>query len=266
MSRLKSYDEYTFFHSVNTSVLALGLGLRMGMSRDTPFRLGMGVFLHDIGKMKMPLEILNKPARLTSEEYEIIRQHALRGAELLTATVGLSEESVRPALEHHERVNGTGYPYGRKQDELSVFGMIGAVTDIYDAITTDRVYHKAMPPHEALKYLYQVAQRGHVQTDLVSRFVKCIGVYPVGSCVRLNTNEVGLVERLSLEHPLEPTLLLVRDAQARAIAPPRVLDLAAQTQKPIRAITGAISPGAHGIEANSILDEAIHSHPKTWAA
>lgn len=266
MSRLKSYDEYTFFHSVNTAILALGLGRHMGMNRDALYLLGLGVFLHDVGKMKVPLEILNKPDRLTSQEYEIIKQHALRGAELLTETKGLREEAIRPALEHHERVNGTGYPFGRKQEELSVFGMIGAVTDIYDAITTDRVYHKAMPPHEALQYLYQVAQRGHIQAELVSRFVRCIGVYPVGSCVRLNTNELGVVERLSHERPLEPTLLLVRDAQEALIAPPRVLDLASQTRKPIRTITGVVLPAAHGIDPNTILDETIRSRPKSWVA
>lgn len=266
MSRLKSYDEYTFFHSVNTAILALGLGRHMGMSRDALYLLGLGVFLHDVGKMKVPLEILNKPDRLSSQEYEIIKQHALRGAELLTETKGLREEAIRPALEHHERVNGTGYPFGRKQEELSVFGMIGAVTDIYDAITTDRVYHKAMPPHEALQYLYQVAQRGHVQVELVSRFVRCIGVYPVGSCVRLNTNELGVVERLSHERPLEPTLLLVRDAHGSLIAPPRVLDLAAQTRKPIRNISEVVLPVTQGIDPNLILDEAIRSRPKSWVA
>ncbi|MBI5855801.1 MAG: HD-GYP domain-containing protein [Nitrospirae bacterium] len=266
MSRLKSYDEYTFFHSVNTAILALGLGRHMGMSRDALYLLGLGVFLHDVGKMKVPLEILNKPDRLTNQEYEIIKQHALRGAELLTETKGLREAAIRPALEHHERINGTGYPFGRKQEELSLFGMIGAVTDIYDAITTDRVYHKAMPPHEALQYLYQVAQRGHVQAELVARFVRCIGVYPVGSCVRLNTNELGVVERLSHKRPLEPTLLLVRDAQETVIAPPRVLDLAVQTRKPIRTIAGVVLPAPYGIDPNLILDESIRSRPKSWVA
>lgn len=266
MSRLKSYDEYTFFHSVNTAILALGLGRHLGMTRDSLYVLGLGVFLHDVGKMKIPLEILNKPARLTTEEYEVIKQHALRGAELLTETKGLREAAIRPALEHHERINGTGYPFGRKQDELSLFGMIGAVTDIYDAITTDRVYHKAMPPHDALRYLYQVAQRGHVQADLVSRLVRCIGVYPVGSCVRLNTNELGVVERVTEERPLEPTLLLVRDAQEHVIVPPRVLDMAAQTKRPIRTITGVVSPASYGIDANAILDESIHARSKSWVA
>ena len=266
MSRLKSFDEYTFFHSVNTAILALGLGRHMGMDREALYLLGLGVFLHDVGKMKIPIEVLNKPARLTSEEYEIIKQHALRGAELLNETKGLREEAIRPALEHHERVNGSGYPFGRKREELTTFGMIGAITDIYDAITTDRVYHKAMPPHEALQYLYQVAQRGHVDAEMVSRFVRCIGVYPVGSCVRLNTNELGVVERLREERPLEPTLLLVRDAQDHVIAPPRLLDLAAQTKKPIRSITGAVAPVTQGIDVNVLLDESIRSRPNSWVA
>lgn len=266
MSRLKSFDEYTFFHSVNTAILALGLGRHMGMDRETLYLLGLGVFLHDVGKMKIPIEILNKPARLTSDEYEIIKQHALRGAEVLNETKGLREEAIGPALEHHERVNGSGYPFGRRREELTTFGMIGAITDIYDAITTDRVYHKAMPPHEALQYLYQVAQRGHVDTEMVSRFVRCIGVYPVGSCVRLNTNELGIVESIREERPLEPTLLLVRDAQEHVIAPPRLLDLAGQSKKPIRSITGALAPVTQGIDVNGLLDESIRSRPNSWVA
>lgn len=154
LSRIKRYDEYTFFHSVNTAVLSLALGQTLGMDRGALHHLGMGALLHDVGKMRIPVRILNKPGRLKDAEFEIVKQHALRGAEILSRTTRLEERVIQPALEHHERIDGTGYPFGKQKDTLSQFGLISSVVDIYDAITSDRVYHKAIPPYEAVKYLW----------------------------------------------------------------------------------------------------------------
>ncbi|MEW6542389.1 MAG: HD-GYP domain-containing protein [Nitrospirota bacterium] len=255
LSRLKSFDEYTFFHSVNTAVLALGLGRSLDMDRQTLHLLGMGTLLHDVGKMKIPLNILNKPDRLRSFEYEIIKQHALRGAEILSKTTGLREEAIKPALEHHERVDGTGYPYQRKRDELSLFGLISSVVDIYDAITSDRVYHKAMPPSQALQFLYQLGQQGHLDPPLVERFIKCVGVYPVGSCVLLNTGEVGIVTQIYQDQPLTPKLLLIRDGNARRVMTPTVLDLLTQGQDSPRTIVKALDPHEFGIKVADYMGD-----------
>lgn len=257
LSRLKSFDEYTFFHSVNTAVLALGLGRNLGMPRETLHLLGMGTLLHDVGKTRIPLEILNKPGRYAPSEYEIMKQHALRGAEILSATPGLKEEAIKPALEHHERVDGTGYPFQRKQSDLSLFGLIGSVVDIYDAMTSERVYHTAMPPHKALQFLYDLGQKGHLAPELVQRFIHCVGVYPVGSCVKLNTGEIGVVQEIHHDQPLLPSLLLVRDANGKPKRPPEVLDLAAQQNHPPRTIMNAQDPLEIGLRPAVYLDRVV---------
>ncbi|GIW55285.1 MAG: HD family phosphohydrolase [Nitrospiraceae bacterium] len=247
LSRLKRFDEYTFYHSVNTAVLALALGRRLRYDRASLHRLGIGTLLHDIGKTRIPLEILNKPGKFAAHEFEIMKQHVLRGAEILSKTTGLDESCLRPALEHHERVDGTGYPYGRKKSELSLFGMIAAVADIYDAITSDRCYHKAKPPHEALQFLYGLGQRGHLHMGLVQRFIKVVGVYPVGSCVALNTGEIAVVSRLNHQQPLRPTVLIV-ERGGRRLAKPAELDLDAQVGTPVRSIQTVVDPKAIGVD------------------
>ncbi|TAJ09191.1 MAG: HD-GYP domain-containing protein [Nitrospirae bacterium] len=254
LSRLKSFDEYTFFHSVNTSVLALGMGRSLGMDRATLHLLGMGTLLHDVGKTRVPLEILNKPGRYEPNEYEIIKEHALHGAEILSRTPGLHECAIKPALEHHERVDGTGYPHQRKGHELSQFGLIGSIVDIYDAMTSDRVYHKAMPPFKALQFLFDLGKKGHVDPGLVERFIRCVSVYPVGSCVALKSGAIGIVTQVFPERPLQPKLLLVRDRHARPIEPPEALNLSDQEPGCPHAIGLVLDPAEVGLNPSDYLD------------
>jgi putative nucleotidyltransferase with HDIG domain len=189
LSRLKRFDEYTFYHSVNTSLLAMSMGKSLGFDRSMLHLAGVGTLLHDIGKTKIPLEVLNKPGRFEAHEMEIMKQHVLRGVEVLASTTGLGDSYVQPALEHHERVNGAGYPHRRAQKDISQFGLITAIVDIYDAMTSDRCYHKGQPAHQALQFLYRLSLEGHLDPTLVQRFIQIVGVYPVGSVVELNTGE-----------------------------------------------------------------------------
>ncbi|MGH7231835.1 MAG: HD-GYP domain-containing protein [Nitrospiraceae bacterium] len=256
LSRLKHFDEYTFYHSVNTAILALSLGLRLKMDPESWRWLGIGTLLHDIGKMKIAPELLNKPGRFTHDEYEVMKQHALRGVEILSA-VGLPDKGMRPALEHHERVDGTGYPFQRKKHELTQVGLISSVVDIYDALTSDRVYHKGMTSHDALRYLYSLGLRGHLDSMLVQHFIQCVGVYPVGSCVVLNTGEVGVVSAVHQEHPLEPVVTLVRGAEGNPIIPARTVDLLAATESRARKIAAAIDAQQAGVYPNVHLDGMV---------
>lgn len=252
LSRLKSYDEYTFFHSVNTAVLGITLGRSLDFDRGMLRGLGTGALLHDVGKMKIPLAILNKPDKLKDYEFEIIKQHTLRGAEILAGTTGLEEDTIRPALEHHERVNGTGYPLGKTREKLTLFGLISSVVDVYDAVTSDRVYHKAMQPHEALKLLFSLGQKGNLDAPLVERFIKCIGIYPVGSCVLLNTGETALVQQIRQDRPLRPRLILVRDANGHPIRNGTPLDLAQEGESG-HAIAFVLDPRDAGIDPSLFL-------------
>ena len=255
LSRLKSFDEYTFFHSVNTSILSVALGRRLGFSHQDLHLLGSGTLLHDIGKTKIPLEILNKPGRFEPHEFEIMKQHALRGVEVLSATTGFQEEIVRPALEHHERVDGTGYPFGRNRAELTPFGLIASIVDVYDAMTSDRCYHKGLPAHRVLQHLYNLGQDGHLDSKFVQQFIQCVGVYPVGSCVLLDTGEAGIVSQLNEDQPVSPKLILVRDANLSTI-PPKAIDLKAQETKPVRKIIAVMNSKELSVDVEMYLGSA----------
>lgn len=255
LSRLKHFDEYTFFHSVNTSLLALSLGRNLGVEEPLLHQLGVGTLLHDIGKTKVPLEILNKPGKYEDHEFEIMKQHVMRGAEVLSGTTGLTDNFLKPALEHHERVDGTGYPYRRQKSELSQFGMMAAVVDIYDAITSDRCYHKAKPAHEALQFLYLISQKGHLEHTLVQRFIQVVGVYPVGSIVRLNTGEVAIVTRINRQSPLEPVIMIVKGPGNTLLSHPETVDLAQPDNASRRSISAVTDPVLTGINPTTYLDQ-----------
>lgn len=255
LSRLKHFDEYTFFHSVNTSLLALSMGRNLGLGEMELHQLGVGTLLHDIGKTKIPLEILNKPGKYELHEFEIMKQHALRGAEVLAGTTGLPDCFLKPALEHHERVDGSGYPYRRTRDELSQFGLISAVVDIYDAITSDRCYHKAKPAHEALQFLYLISQKGHLEHTLVQRFIQIVGIYPVGSVVVLNTGEVAVVSRINREAPLTPAVIAIKGPGNVLFAQPETIDLAVPEKNNVRrTIASVTDPASTGITPGAYLD------------
>ena len=255
LTRLKSFDEYTFFHSVNTSALALSVGKHLGYERAPLLQLGTGMLLHDIGKTLIPVEILNKPGRYEAHEFEIMKQHVLRGAEILSSTTGLTDMYLKPTLEHHERVDGTGYPHHRSKTDLSQFGLIAAIVDIYDAVTSDRCYHKGKTPHDTLQFLYQLGAQGHVDGTLVQQFVQVVGVYPVGSCVSLSSGETAIVKQFNHEAPIRPLVVLVTDEAGRRRSTPLDLDLATQSRRPEQTIRSILDPTVLGINPRIYLDK-----------
>ncbi len=255
LSRLKRFDEYTFYHSVNTALLAMSLGRSLGFDRSTLHLAGVGTLLHDIGKMKIPLEVLNKPGRFEAHEMEMMKQHVLRGVEVLATTTGLGESYIQPALEHHERVNGDGYPHRRAKQDISQLGLITAIVDIYDAMTSDRCYHKGRPAHEILQLLYRLSLDGHLDSTLVQRFIQVVGVYPVGSIVELNTGETGIVKQVNHHAPLTPVVLFVKNAGNTLLSKPCEWDLSQQAETPHRAITAVLNPHQTGIDPALYLDK-----------
>jgi HD-GYP domain-containing protein (c-di-GMP phosphodiesterase class II) len=255
LTRLKQFDEYTFFHSVNTSALALSVGRHLGYARAPLLQLGTGMLLHDIGKTLIPLEILNKPGRYQVDEFEIMKQHVLRGAEVLSTTTGLADVFLTPTLEHHERIDGTGYPHRLSKTDLSQFGLIAAIVDIYDAVTSDRCYHKGKTPHETLQMLYKLGSQGHVDGALVQQFVQVVGVYPVGSCVSLNTGETAIVKQFNHQAPIRPLVLVIKDEVGHHRSLPLDLDLSAQLRLPKRTIAAILDPAVLGIDPCTYLDK-----------
>lgn len=255
LSRLKRFDEYTFYHSVNTALLAMSLGRSLGFDRAMIHLAGVGTLLHDVGKMKVPLEILNKPGRFEAHEMEIMKQHVLRGVEVLTNSTGLGSSYIQPALEHHERVNGDGYPHRRSQHDISQFGLITAIVDIYDAMTSDRCYHKGKPAPEVLQLLYRLSLEGHLDSTLVQRFIQVVGVYPVGSVVELDTGDTGIVKRINHDAPLAPVVLLVKSAGNTLLSQPTEHDLSQPGKQPRQHVRTVLHPQQAGIDPANYLDK-----------
>ena len=256
LSRLKSFDDYTFQHSVNVSVLALALGRHLGIVKDELRRLGIGAILHDVGKMRVPEEVLNKPGRLTDEEFEVMKAHTLHGAKILMDTHEVPNESAAVALNHHERFNGRGYPRGLQGMGIGKFGLIAAIVDVYDAVTSDRVYHKGMPSHQALQKIYEWAKTDFYPV-YVQRFIQCVGIYPVGSVVRLDTGEVGIVCRQNHVELLRPWVRVVRGAGGEPLPHPVDVDLTEpdpRGDRPFaRTIAATMDPGEAGVDVEAVL-------------
>lgn len=177
LTMLKHRDEYTSQHSINVCIMSLVFGRHLGLSEGDLRELGHGALLHDIGKMKVPLDILNKTGRLTDDEMEELKRHASYGYELLKDSEHISARALDIVRSHHERVDGSGYPRGLKAGEIGQFPMIVSVVDVYDAITSDRVYHMGISPYEALNLMYGWTPHSF-QRDMVEAFIKCLGIYP----------------------------------------------------------------------------------------
>ncbi len=254
LSRLKAHDEYTYYHSVNTCVLAMALGRSLHMGRETLQKLGLGMLLHDVGKAQISEELLTKPGRLQDQESEVIKQHVMRGADYLTETMHLDAESLLPVLEHHERMDGSGYPHHLRRPDLSEFGLISGVVDVYDALTSDRPYRKAVSPHQALQMLYDLSRRGQLESGCVERFIRCMGIYPVGSCVQLSSGAIGIVSRINAAQTLNPVVLIVKESPGSPVGAPRECDLSLQSSKPTVRITEVLSPASIGIAPNDVLN------------
>ncbi|BAL26706.1 HD-GYP domain-containing protein [Azoarcus sp. KH32C] len=222
---LKDHDDYTFMHSVSVCALLTSFARTLELPREVIKEISIGALLHDVGKAKVPDGILNKPAKLTDAEFDKMKSHVVQSKIILQHTPGISEIALDVAAEHHERFDGTGYPNKLKGSEISLYGQMGAIVDVYDAITSNRVYHKGMPPTQALRKLLEWSKY-HFDPKLVHAFIRSVGIYPSGSLVRLESGKLAVVQAQNMEHLLQPTVLVMFDAIRRCYLTPQVLDLA----------------------------------------
>ncbi|HEY5583748.1 MAG TPA: HD-GYP domain-containing protein [Ruminiclostridium sp.] len=215
---IKTFDNYTFLHSVNVCVLSIITGVKLNLCYDELKELGVGALLHDIGKVFIPPEILQKKAALTEFEYESIKQHSLLGYNILKSLSNISENSARVALNHHERCDGSGYPNGLHDDEIHIFSRIVAITDMFDALTSDRIYRKKINTDQAIEYLTAVAAPS-LDSKVLYSFTNIISPFPVGTGVILNTGEKGLVIQQNENLPTRPVIRIVfgKDGSKRFI-------------------------------------------------
>jgi len=207
---LRNYDDYTYSHSLNVTVLSVVMGTAMGLSRDMIYELAVGALIHDTGKMFIPKDILHKPGRLTPEEYEEIKKHSELGYRYLLNNYDLPEGSMTATLHHHEQYNGGGYPSGLKGEEIHLFGRIISAADVYDALTSDRPYREAMLPSDAIEYI-MAGYNTMFDPEIVMAITQKVAPYPIGTCVRLSTGQIGIVVKNYETTSLRPMIRLIED-------------------------------------------------------
>lgn len=204
MLNIRQKDEYLLEHSVAVSIYITLFARYLGLARDIIEQLSMGAFLHDIGKIKIPDNILHKPGKLTDDEFTIMKTHANHSINIIKATPGVSILSLEVAALHHEKLNGEGYPFQVKGEDISLYGRMISICDIFDALTATRVYKEGFNHGKAFAILRELAKQGQLDSDLVDHFIKCVGVFPVGSLVLLKSNKLALVKARNDKDPINP--------------------------------------------------------------
>ncbi len=229
LMKIRHRDEYTYDHSVAVSVLLLSLCRSLGMDDETSRIIGLGGLLHDVGKMIIPKEILNKPAALNKEEYETVKQHVLHCGEILSTSHNVPHASALIASEHHERFDGSGYPKGLTDEEISIGGQMAAIADVFDALTSDRCYRDGIDQIEVLRKLYTWSKT-HFNEELVHQFIRSVGIYPVGTLVQLESGLIGVVAE-STEDILSPVVRVIYDVKRDWAVRERDVDLSQDNGK-----------------------------------
>ncbi len=227
LSRLKSKDDYTYLHSVTVCALMVSLGRQLGLDESTLRDAGMAGLIHDLGKAKIPLEILNKPGKLTDEEFLIVKRHPQDGYDMLVAETSSGALAARDvALHHHEKIDGTGYPDGLSGEGISLLSRMAAVCDVYDAITSNRPYKSGWDPAESIRRMATWAKEGHFDVRIFQAFVKSIGIYPTGSLVRLQSGRLAVVLDQCETSALKPRVKAFFSINSDMQIPPVIIDLA----------------------------------------
>ncbi len=243
LTTLKNYDNYTFTHMVNVSILTMGQARGLGIDGPLLREFGLAALMHDIGKVRTPLDILNKPDKLTDAEFVIMKRHVVDGAEILRMTPDVPALAPVVAFEHHLRVDGSGYPDRVTRSSLNIGTMLCSVADVYDAMRSQRHYQKAFPTDRILAVL---KRNDGTQFDqhLVRRFVQLIGIYPPGNLVRLNTGEVAVVMNVYAPDPYRPHVRVLIDRDHKRIDLPYELNLWETSEDPQRpaAVVAPVDP------------------------
>ncbi len=222
--RLKSFDNYTFTHSVNVCVLSLAIGRHMSLGEGELRSLGIGAILHDIGKTLIPEGLLNKRGSFSEPEYNEMIKHASLGFEIVSRTGLIGEDARLAVLQHHERYDGSGYQGGLSGADIHPFARVVSVADVYDAMTSRRVYQEAIAPEAALKKMFALRGRSF-EAETVERLVRCVGLYPIGTVVELNTGETAVVKAQNPDHSLRPVVLIAVGKDKKMLDDPVEADL-----------------------------------------
>ncbi|WP_370979316.1 HD-GYP domain-containing protein [Agaribacterium sp. ZY112] len=228
LSQIREKDQYLLEHSINVGIL-MGVFCRyLGYERNDLHQLVTGALLHDIGKVRVPYNILNKSGKLTDEEWQLMRNHVLYGEEVLTKSEGISDIALSICAQHHEKVSGGGYPRSLEGEQITTAGRLASIVDIYDAITAERCYHKGKSPFETMRILSELAGESLDKT-LVYQFIRCMSVYPVGTLVELSNGCLAVVIQPSDKRPDQPMVKSFFNLRMRQFESEKVLDLSSRS-------------------------------------
>jgi len=218
IARLKRKDEYTYMHSVAVCALMINLARTLELDENLVREVGLAGLLHDIGKMAVPDPVLNKPGKLSDDEFAVVREHPQRGYDLVVASPQAPPIAAEVVLHHHEKFDGTGYPHGLKGEAISLYARMGAICDVYDAITSNRPYKEGWAPAESIARMLD--WQGHFDPRLLDAFIRSIGIYPIGSLVRLRSNRLGIVVAENKREPTQPKVTAFYAIHDRAMIRP----------------------------------------------
>ena len=253
MRRLKNLDDYTFLHSVSVCAMLVSFAKVVDWELSSIHDLALGAMLHDVGKMRVASAVLNKPERLSEEEYRHMKSHVVLGSDLIRQLPGIPSLALEPIELHHERFDGSGYPNGLKGMAISPAGRMSAIVDVYDAITSDRVYRKGMSPAAAVQKLFEWS-KFHFDPEMMQLFLKSVGIYPIGSLVKLESGRMGVVIEQSNSHLLTPVVRVMYDGKRQHYLAPEDVDLS----RPLGSgggdrIVGYELPEKYGIDIGRFL-------------
>jgi putative nucleotidyltransferase with HDIG domain len=224
LARLKTKDDYTYMHSIAVCALMIALSKQLNLCEAEVKEAGMAGLLHDIGKMMIPTDILTKPGRLTETEFNTVKQHPLAGYQMLLRNKTISPVVLDVCLHHHEKMDGTGYPYQYKDQQISLMAKMGAVCDVYDAITSNRPYKKGWCPAESIKKMSEWSGK-HFDDRIFQAFVRSIGIYPAGSLVMLKSGRMGVVVEQNDSSLLQPVVRIFFSSKSMSYISPELIDL-----------------------------------------
>ncbi|HJU41247.1 MAG TPA: HD-GYP domain-containing protein [Vicinamibacterales bacterium] len=257
LTALKNYDNYTFTHMVNVSILTMSQARALGMDGQPLRELGLAALMHDIGKVRTPTEVLNKPDKLTDAEFDIMRMHVVDGAEILRRTPEMPAVAPVIAFEHHLRIDGTGYPFGVKRTALNIGTQLCGIADVYDAMRSQRAYQQAFPSDRILQVLKR--NDGHqFDQNLVRRFTQLLGIYPPGNLVRLDDGSIGVVLAVHAPDPFKPRVKLVMTSSGEMFEFPLEVNLW-EVDPNIpgpKTVTASLDPAQYSIDPLTYLESA----------
>ncbi|NVK56948.1 MAG: HD-GYP domain-containing protein [Alteromonadaceae bacterium] len=252
LSRIREKDTYLLEHSLNVGILSANFSRFLGLSEDEVATAAYTGMLHDLGKIKVPDHILHKPGKLTADEMEVMKKHVTYGVDFLT-DMKLDSQLIRVVGEHHERLDGLGYPAQKSADEISFFGRLLAITDMYDALTADRCYKAGMPSQKVLKILLQDSE-AKLDKELLQQFIKCMGIYPMGSLVALSNQKIAMVMKQNPTQPTRPVVKVIYTQVGNHYITPKDIDLSKDNKV---SIEKSIVASEYNLDINRFFNQSI---------